>query len=236
MNRFKCVSSIWALIAIFVFSCAVTRAQEGGGMGYFMVGSSIMDVKALNSRLEGKGYPALSDKFVSLGGGGHGIIGRAIIGGEGHGLIGEEVTTGSYKVSIGAGYGLFNAGYIVYSTDSLRVYPLLGIGGGGIELSIVEKGSPSFDETLDNPRRMAVLSTGGLLLQFALGTDYLLKLGGTKKERGGLVFGLRLGYSFAPIKGGWSMDGIGISDAPRVGITGPYIRLILAGGGGIGRD
>jgi len=233
MNQFKYAGSIWVLVAIFL--CAVAHAQEGGGMGYFMVGSSIMDIKALNSRLEGKGYPALSDKFISSGGGGHGIIGRMIIGGEGHGLIGKEVTSESYEISIGAGYGFFNVGYIVYSTGNLRVYPLLGVGGGGMELRIVEKGSLSFDETLDNPKRMAVLSTGGFLLQFALGVDYLLKLGGNEKGRGGLVFGIRLGYLLAPIKGGWSMDGIDISDAPRVGITGPHILLTL-GGGGIGRE
>jgi hypothetical protein len=206
-------------------------AKENAGMGYFMFGTNIIDLGPLNSRLESKGYPKFSDNFFSLGGGGHGIINRVIIGGEGHALATRKTTSGSYKMSIGAGYGFFNLGYIVYKTKDLRVYPLLGLGGGGMDLQIMEKGSPSFDEILDNPKRSAKLSTDGFLFSLALGTDYLLKLGRDEKGEGGLVFGLRIGYTFAPIKGDWSMDGIDISGGPQVGITGPYIHLMIGGGG-----
>jgi hypothetical protein len=124
----------------------------------------------------------------------------------------------------------------VYSTEDLRVYPLLGLGGGGMSLNIVERGtSPSFDEVLDDPKRDVELSTGGFLLNLALGTDYLLKLGGDEKEESCFIFGLRTGYIFAPIKGNWEMDGVDISGGPDVGITGPYIRLMI-GGGGFGRE
>jgi len=159
-----------------------------------------------------------------------------IIGGEGHGLIGGEATSDSYKTSIGAGYEFFDFGYIVYSAKGLSVYPLLGLWGGGMSLKIVERGTaPSFDDVLDNPKRSAELSTGGFLLNLALGTDYLLKLGGDEKGEGGLVSGICIGYTFAPIKGSWEMDGIEISGGPEIGITGPYIRLMI-GGGGSGKE
>lgn len=241
-KKVKTIATLTMVAVIGLFSVSVAQGQEiradakeGGGRGYFMFGSSIIDIKALNSRLENKGYSKLSDNFISFGGGGHGIINRVIIGGEGHGLIGKETTSGSYKTSLSAGYGFFNLGYLVYSKGDLHVYPLLGLGGGGMSLKIVERGAPSFDEVLDDPKRSAELSTGGFLLNVALGTDYLLKLWGDEKGEGGLVFGLRIGYTFAPIKGDWEMDGIDISGGPKVGITGPYIRLMI-GGGGIGKE
>jgi hypothetical protein len=239
----KMISGLTVVVVISFFFTNVSQSQEiksttkeGGGMGYFMFGGSIIDIKALNSRLEDKGYSKISDNFISFGGGGHGVINRVIIGGEGHGLIGKEITSKSYKTSIDAGYGFFNLGYIVYSTEDLRVYSLLGLGGGGMSLNIVEKGIlPSFDEVLDNPQRGVELSTGGFLLNLALGTDYLLKLGGDEKGKGGLILGLRVGYIFAPIKGDWEMDGVDISGAPDVSITGPYIRFMI-GGGGFGKE
>ncbi len=222
-----------------IFLCTPIGAQEvtkgvkkGGGRGYFLLGGTIIDIKNLNLRLENKGYPKLSGNFISLGGGGHGIIGKVIIGGEGHGLIGRKTTSGSYETSIGASYGFFKLGYIVYSAKRLSFYPFLGLGGGGISLEIVKRETaPSFDDVLDNPKRSTKLSTGSFLLNLALGIDYLLKLGGNEEGEGGLVFGLHIGYTFAPIKGNWEMDGIDISGGPEIGITGPYIRLMIGGGG-----
>ena len=211
----------------------VQHAREGGGMGYFMFGWSTLDIEALNSRLESKGYSSMSDNFFSFGGGGHGIIkNRVIIGGEGHGLLVEEVTSGNYKNSVNVGYGFFNVGYIVYTKKQLRLYPLLGLGGGGMNLKIREKPvSLSFDDILNDPERSVELSTGGFLLSFAVGMDYLLILGKDEEEKGGLVFGLRAGYILSPFKSGWKMDEIEISGAPDMDITGPFIRLMFGGGG-----
>ena len=208
------------------------RGRMGGGRGYFMFGFNNLDIKNLNTALENKGYSKLSDNFLSFGGGGHGIINRFIIGGEGHGLIGEEANSENYKSSLSVGYGFFDFGYIVYSIGGLNVYPLLGIGGGGITLKISEKVPPSFDAILDNPKRGVEISTGGLLLNIAVGADYLLNLGDRKWGNGGLVFGLRIGYTYSPIKSDWQFEEGSISDGPETGITGPYLRLMIGGGGG----
>ena len=60
--------------------------------------------------------------------------------------------------------------------------------------------------------------------------DYPLIIGENKEGKGGLVFGIRAGYSLSPIKGDWKMDEIEISNAPNTGITGPFVRLIFGGG------
>ncbi|MBN1349421.1 hypothetical protein JXJ21_08430 [candidate division KSB1 bacterium] len=211
-------------------------ANENGGMGYSMFGRSVLDVSDLSAKLEAKGFSGMSDNFFSVGGGGHSIINnRFIIGGEGHTLLGEDNNGSTYKTSITAGYGFFDLGYVAYSVKDLRIYPLLGIGGGGINLKIAENiTSLSFDEVLDNPKRTSELSTGGFLLNFALGVDYLLAFGENEKGRGGLLFGIRAGYTLAAFKGSWMMDDVEISGVPEMGITGPYIRFLF-GGGGIGK-
>ena len=95
-------------------------------------------------------------------------------------------------------------GYIVYTKKQLWLYPLLGLGGGGMNLKIKEKPSSlSFDDVLDNPKRSVEISTGGFLLSFAVGMDYLLILGEDKKGKGGLAFGIRAGYTLSPFKRGW---------------------------------
>lgn len=237
MSERRCVAVLTAICVLF-FAPALCRGQaegspEGVGMGYSMFGTSTLDLDALNSRLESKGYPGLSDNFFTTGGGGHAVINdRIIIGGEGHALLGDEVTSGNYESSISAGYGFFDVGYIVYSKNQLRVYPLLGIGGGGMTLKIKEKtGSLSFDDVLDNPARSVNLTTGGFLLSFAVGMDYLLILGGDEEGEGGLVFGLRAGYTISPFERGWEMDELELSGAPEMGITGPFVRFMFGGGG-----
>ena len=212
-----------------------TEVKENGGMGYSMFGSSIIDIKDLNAKLESKGFSSMSDNFFSVGGGGHAIINnKVIIGGEGHTLLGDEVTSGNYQHSIIMGYGFFNLGYIGYSTKYLRVYPLLGLGFGGMNLKIAEKvTSLSFDDVLDNPERRVELSTGGFLLNLAIGIDYLIKMEEEEEGRAGFVLGVRAGYTLSPFKSGCHMDEIEISGAPEMGMTGPYIRVMI-GGGGIG--
>ena len=123
-------------------------------------------------------------------------------------------------------------GYVVYSRGGLRVFPFLGIGGGGVNMRVVEKGTvPTFDEVLDDPRREVVLSTGSILFQVALGVDYFLPVGGDEGGKGGLFFGLRAGYTFAPSKADWKMWDRDVLKGPDVRLIGPYVCLMFGGGG-----
>jgi len=240
LKKVKTVSMLTMVAVMSLFFVRATQGQElkpkakkADFRGYFMFGGSILDIKTLNSRLESKGYSKFSDNFISFGGGcSQRISNRVIIGGEIHILIGEEneaaIASGNYRTSLTAAYGFFNLGYLVHSKGSLNVYPLLGVGGGGMWLKI---GPHVFDEILENPKRSTELTSAAFLLNLALGTEYQLKLWEDEKGEGGLVLGLRFGYTFAPFKGEWTMDGIDVSGGPKIGITGPYIRLLIGFGG-----
>ncbi len=199
-----------------------------GGMGYFMVGNSILDMSALNSKLQSKGYPTFSNNFISLGGGGHGIVGKFTVGGEGHGFLGDEVSRENYTVSIGGGYGFFNLGYILYQGKSIIIYPIIGFGGGALTLGVIDRSSSSsFDDALDNPKGKSELTTGGFLMNLALSSDYLFSFSSDKI--GGMLIGIRIGYVFSPLKSGWEMNGKDIS-GPNVNFSGPYVKLLIGGG------
>ncbi len=198
---------------------------------YASFGNSILNIKNLNSRLESLGYSKMPGNFVSVGGGTHAVSDGLVIGGEGHRISGKKTKSKEYETSISIFYGFFYLGHSLYSTDSLILYPSVGIGAGRFSLKILEKGSLTFDEVLRGPRRSTRLSISGLLINPSLGFDYLLSLRKTEKSSSGIVIGLRVGYIFAPVKGNWSMEGMGILEGPKIGITGPYIRLIIGSGG-----
>jgi hypothetical protein len=206
---------------------------ESGGMGYSMFGSSFLNVKDFNSQLENYGYIPLSGTFFSVGGGGHAIINKKwIIGGEGHTLLGGNETNGNYTNSVIVSYGFFDLGYIIFYPGELRLYPLIGIGAGEMKFSISEDlNSISFDQILDTPCINSEISKSEFVVNFALGADYLISLAKTENERGGLVFGLRAGYCVSPFRGHWKMGDVEITGTPDLGFSGPYIRLMIGGGG-----
>jgi len=169
------------------------------GRGFFQVGYLHLDLDGLNSDLLAAGLPRLEQDHLTLGGAGYGSSGRFLIGGEGHALIGEDETTadGSRQLSPSGGYGLFRIGYLAFSRSQLDVYPLLGIGGGGMSLTIAERSAPTFDDVLADPERAARLSTGMFLLDLGVGANYRVAVGDDDEE-GGFLVGLQAGYTFAP--------------------------------------
>ena len=237
----KCTFNVVACIILCMFVAGLCWGQESknpyenGGMGYFMMGVGTNDIGNLNSMLKDYDYWDMSDMFISLGGGGHAIIKRFIIGGEGHNIIGDVVTSGDTKTSLWGGYWLVNMGYMAYATKRLRLYPLVGFGGGGLIFKIVDiQGSPSFEDLLDDPTRSVEMSTGSWLVSVSFGLDYLIAHEETEMGVGGMILGFRAGYNFALSKGEWELDDVAVSDGPEIGFTGPFFRLII-GGGGIGK-
>jgi opacity protein-like surface antigen len=239
--RFICLST--AVVAL-VLSASAAGAQGSDtdmreSRGYVSLGVGSLDLGALNDRLVGNGYPSSPEHLFAIGGGGHGIGRRWVIGGEGQGLIGrtKDATRGGRndESTVTAGYGLFNLGYAVVKQRDLHVYPLVGIGGGGVSLRINERSSPTFDEVLADPGRGVNVSTGGLLVQVGVGADKLfVRRRGERDGRpyeSGLVLGVRAGYILMPYQADWAIDGTRVPGGPSADIAGPYVHVIVGGGG-----
>lgn len=201
-------------------------------MGYFLIGPQWLQLGDLNDRLAGAGYAGFEESFLSIGGGGHAIIGRWIVGGEGHGVVHREAQNGAFNTKIGGGWGAFNVGYVVWRPGDIFVYPKLGVGGGGYDLTFASREAVTFDDLLANPARESRVTMGGLLVDLGVGADWLIALGARRHHgRGGLVLGLRAGYLLMPLRSDWTLDEVEASGGPNVGIQGPYVRAAIGFGG-----
>lgn len=207
-----------------------TEYREGGA-GFFAIGTNVINIDALNDRLAAFGYPTYGSSFLSLGGGGYGVVGgRVLLGGEGYGLIRPAQSVQGRDVSVGGGYGLATLGYLAWSDTQLRVYPQVGIGAGGFTVDIGSVGDINdFDDVLDDPNRRAELTRGSLLVSLGVGATYAFS---QPDESGGFRIGLQAGYLFAPYSSDWQLDDASLDNGPDAGFDGPFIRLLIGGGGG----
>ena len=234
-NRLKVVIAVTIFSMIFISSGDVVSEEADSTKvfrGYFMIGGTAFDIDPLNSRLKTKGYTEFSDEFFSIGGGFFSkASGRVLVGVEGHLLVGEEkssvIGSKSYSSSAIGGYGFLNTGYLMVENDFLDLYPVLGIGIGGIGFKI---GQSSFDDILDDPQSAATLNTFSFLLNLALGADYKIEMPEIGTDESFLVIGLRGGYALSLFDSGWFMDEFSLSGDPEGGIGGPYFRITIGGG------
>lgn len=227
-----------AVVAMAATKNAAAQETESkrptfGGAGYLMPGVRQLDLGPLNSRMAQAGYSSIGQTFLSLGAGGHVMVGRLRLGGEGHFLagVGGDGVRGSTRANVSGGYGMFRVGYAVIATERFSLYPMLGVGGGGLGVTFRQQGSAEFGQVLADPRREATMSRGGLLLDAALGADYRIALERKQDGEGFMLVGLRGSYTFSPAMGGWASSGGSISGGPDLGITGPSVHLLIGFGG-----
>ena len=178
MNSKTKVFLITCTVVVLFLSVSTAYGKEKAGMGYFLGGVGLVFESDNNSVI------------YSLGGGGHSIKNRLILGGEGHSCFGPGNA---------GGYGFFNIGYAIVSSDKLILYPLLGVGGG----ALTRDTKPSVSKCA--------------LLNPSLRLDYLIHI----KDKSGVLLGLHAGYTFTLYSNTfkWSMPyirlaigGFGIGD------------------------
>jgi hypothetical protein len=226
---------------------ATPLTAQTGGRGFFMVGGQELDVAALNETLAANGYPTFHDRMISFGVGGLRSWGRVLLGGEGHALIGGEETTadGSHLSRMGGGYGAVHLGLDLRPSPRVSLYPLLGLGAGGLSLQIMERGTPTFDEVMASPGRTVNMVRGSLLVTAGVGLDYVVAPGRPQprpraargprpaQTRGGLAVGVRAGYAEAVMEDRWRTDYGDIAGGPGGAPAGWHLRVAIGGGGGL---
>jgi hypothetical protein len=209
---------------------AAAEAQEG--RGFVMLGIQRFDVGGLNDQLRATGFPAFSSSVITLGGGGLGVHGGFLFGVEGHGLLAPEETTadGTFRTRLSGGYGMFNLGRDLFPDGPGSLYPLVGLGAGSMTLRINERGAPTFEGLLEDPRRGVEMSRVSFLLRAALGGDYLLGVGSAGPDGAGVAIGIRVGYMAALGQRSWSSDVGRVAGGPDLSPSGAFLRLQVGGG------
>ncbi|GBC84359.1 hypothetical protein HRbin11_00784 [bacterium HR11] len=223
---------ILALGWIALTTSTATHAQppgfDRGGAGFFTLGLRWTDPGALNRTLTRTGFAPLPDRFVSLGGGGWAVLGRLLLGGEGHGLLDRRTAADGREARLSGGYGFFDLGYVIARSSAWQAYGLVGLGGGRWSLRIQEAGRiPDFPDLLRRPAGGLRLTTGGFLLQAALGLDARVPLVRRPRYQGDFLLGLRVGYVWQPGEAAWRLEGTPVVGGPDFRLTGPAVRLSL---------
>lgn len=227
-------AGLFVLAVIFSLGGAVNvNAQTellGPGAGYFSAGVSRMATDDLDDRLASRGYPTFGTSATGVSLGAYRVLaGGLMLGAEWNGLIvGGERHEGR-DVGLGAGYGTFGIGYLFQLSTRVRVYPRLGVGGGGVGVWIQREEEVGFDDVLTDPQpvsdRDPVLSRDGLVVDMGGGVEFLPGGGDLTAGGPGLLVGLRLGYLAAPWSSSWTMYGDEATGGPDASIAGPYLRL-----------
>ncbi len=227
------------LISLFILSGFLStgytkgkNSEKGPGIGYFMIGAVSLDLSNLNAALRTSGYPKLPNRFFSFGGGGLSFVNNLVIGGEGSGLSNTSVTGNGNEISLSGGYGMFEIGYRLFSTKKTALYPLLGMGGGGLNLRITNENlSANFPDLLKHPAGSVQIGSGAFLLDLGFGGYWLLRAKEKKGRIGGFLVGFRMGYLVALFGQNWKLQDVSILNAPKTRFSGPYFRVTIGGGG-----
>ena len=203
-----------------------------GGFGYFSVGVRQLDVAEMNRLLKAKGFAPFSKTAAIMGGGGLAVARKWVIGGEGFGIVGRKVNGPSAEARLTGGYGFFDLGRVLWKRTGSFGALMGGFGGGGMEIEVGSTSYPeSFGAALDAPYHSTRMSKGGLMAKLSLMGQFLV----TRKKRGrcfnGLVIGFDAGYVLPIYESGWMIGEKNIGSGPASGITGPYLRITIGGGG-----
>ena len=225
------LSAIMSTVTVPV-PAASQAALLGPGAAYLTGGMSRIATQELDERLASSGYPTFGRTAEAIGIGAYRILPSGmLLGVEGTALIvGEEPHDGR-EVGLGGGYATLGVGYVFALSPRARVYPRLGIGGGGLTLWIEsETDSVAFDAVLANPTpvprlREPLLSRDGLVLDVGGGVEYLPSGRGS-----GALIAVRLGYVMTRFDSKWDLVYVGAAtDGPDATISGAYLRILLGG-------
>jgi hypothetical protein len=206
---------------------ALAQAQETegyrSGAGYFMLGVRQVQASGTNQVLEQSGLGTLDQMAITIGGGGHFMFGRFIVGGEGQGIFASGGRAPGGRSTVRGGLGMVRVGLALVSTPRFNLYPLLGLGGGGLGLGVPNGATGDLAE--GNVRK----STGGLLTEFGLGLDTRIPVFRDTNKQGFVLIGLRAGYTWAPLPGQWEIEAAGRKH--ELSVEGASLRLLVGFGG-----
>lgn len=202
------------------------------GSGGFTIGASNMDISALQSFVPGS-LRTFNNQQMLLGGTGHGFIDRFVIGGSGFAATGDAISTDTFSYRLSGGVGTFDFGYLIYNKDKLKIYPMLGIGGGGYGIGINRIKNLSSSQISSNPEREININNGGFVMDISLNINVIPVLNHDKNDDsyGGFMTGLKIGYIHGFRNSNWTYTGGSVTDGPMFGMKMFYAKLIIGGFG-----
>jgi len=170
---------------------------------YYTLENARVDTADAEEKLSKAGYPPVGE-WQGGGGGFMTVKDKLVIEGSGYGE-GSQTAVGDYETHAGQGHGGAAVGYILKETRLFRLYPLIGMGGGGGGIAVsdaAQRSKPAFE-----------IGGGSALLWAGIGVDLCLPL----VSRLRLIVGLRAGVQI-PVGGDKAYRYRGIFTRWNIGI------------------
>ncbi|MEM6262476.1 MAG: hypothetical protein AAGI38_08220 [Bacteroidota bacterium] len=212
----------FVLASVSSLNCLQAQDRLVGGSGGFMIGFKTYNTAAHQFFVPESG-PVISDNMFQVGGEGYGIINRWVLGGSGYISRGDQVQEDNLQYQIHGGGGFFNAGYVVYHTNELLVFPLLGIGADALGISRRVEEDIEFNSDRFLEANYFIVRPS---LDLGVGTDWF-------PGKKGFKLGIRTGYNVTLSRdNSWRHYGGEITGTslPDNDLDGFYVRLTIGGG------
>ncbi len=204
--------------------------SESSGKLFLSGGAGFLNMDAFNAALSGSNFPALAGEYPTLGFTYQFINGRVCNEADFTWILKRSTIDGIFHSSYWGFYTTYNVGYFLVNSRHFDLFPLIGLGYGKQNVSLVEYSGPSFTDFLvatpDNIR----LDSKSFLLNFGLGFD--VKIGSTSGEGDTLSFviGLRAGYLYQASVSVWNANEVELPQSPDNRMSGFYVKLLIGMG------
>ncbi len=229
----------YSIIILLVLLSSIGYAQDkrsSGGTGHFYFGYAHVNNEVLNQFLPST-EAELGRSYTLIGGSGYFIIKGIMIGGSGEAIQLPKTEGDSVTLTGAVGTGFLKLGYLVIDKPRWKLFPAIGIGGGGATFNIARNQDVDFDkinDPLQLPSQEITLKQANWMFDFGLGVDYLIP--SKKKEyedhqSGGWLLGLRMGYIYSLQNNNWEFNGGEINNAPEYAPNIFYVKLSIGIGG-----
>lgn len=227
---------IYFILLIFPPMFVCSQNTVSGGFGHFFTGPSNANLTKLNdyfTTIKGLNTSGgVNNTGSIIGGTGYGIKNNFLIGGTGYAAAYGVSQPQDAAITLGFGGGSFNMGYIIYSKSKTFMYPYVGLGAGGIGITIENNGNT--DIVLDQRNVIASgkkssFSYGGSYYEFGYAVkNFPLN---KKGEMGGFMLGLEAGVILNVYSDNWlNEEGKKVSGTPAFSPAQSYLRITIGGG------
>lgn len=195
---------------------------------YFGGGITSVNTESVNKTLSPLGYPNFPGNMTFFGAGNRSISGKIVTGVESF-VSQENKITNSQNGHRGFNSSSFNMigdiGYLIYSNNNFRLYPMVGVGIGRSFVDIFkDEKTPEYNDLVKDPDKGVALASTNIVGDLALGGDYVIGIGKSNPKKGGIVLGFRAGYLFTMYSTGLQFKGETVKNAPDINNNGFYIR------------
>lgn len=213
--------------------------EKGEKSEAFGIGVIKLNLEDLNKTLATNGHTTFNENVLTLGKTHSYKYNQFIFSGDCYVLVGfedEKGTNKNYDSSFIGGSGMIKAGYDFIKRSDISLYPTIGLGFGGMYLTMDEKNKANFNEIMKNPSRRVQIVNYNLLVDFGIGLN---KSFICKKKNEGVVVGVETGYTIGIPINNWSRGGDDlieskkVADGPDFSMSGAYMRVKI-GCAGVG--